>query len=140
MTDPDLSRRLAEVAQQPNGGAAAAQALDGWLSADQPFVDSAELRRFAALAPAGLIVDSFRCDIPFGTGGRRGRVGIGPNRINPRTLALTVAGHCEFLRQTAGRSGLAVVVANDTRVFTDISNTLAAPSVSGLELPAVSVP
>ncbi len=124
MTDQDLSRRLAEIAEQPNGGPGAAKTLGEWLSADQPFVDSAELRRFAALAPAGLIVDSFRCDIPFGTGGRRGRVGIGPNRINPRTLALTVAGHCEFLRETAGRTGLGVVVANDTRVFTDISKTL----------------
>ena len=123
MTDPDLSRKLAEIADQPNGGAVAAKTLDDWLSADQPFVNGAELRRFAALAPAGLVVDSFRCDIPFGTGGRRGRVGIGPNRINPRTLALTVAGHCEFLRQTAGLSGLTVVVANDTRVFTDITNT-----------------
>jgi phosphoglucomutase len=124
MTDPDLSRRLAEIADQPNGGAAAATTLRGWLDADQPFVSGAELRRFAALAPAGLIVDSFRCDIPFGTGGRRGRVGIGPNRINPRTLALTVAGHCEFLRQHAGPSSQLVVVANDTRVFSDISGAL----------------
>lgn len=124
MSDPDLSRRLAEIADQPNGGAGAAKTLQEWLAADQPFVNRDELRRFAALAPAGLIVDSFRCDIPFGTGGRRGRVGIGPNRINPRTLALTVAGHCEFLRQTAGRPALTVVVANDTRVFTDISGTL----------------
>ena len=97
MTGPDFSTRLAEVAAQPNGGAAASAALTSWLSAEQPFVNGAELRRFAELAPVGLIVDSFRCDIPFGTGGRRGRVGIGPNRINPRTLALTVAGHCEFL-------------------------------------------
>ena len=124
MTDPDLSQRLAEIASQPNGGAAAAATLRDWLGADQPFVNRPELRRFAAAAPVGLVVDSFRCDIPFGTGGRRGRVGIGPNRINPRTLALTVAGHCEFLRQTAGRSGLTVVVANDTRVFTDISGAL----------------
>src|SRR5271169_2733241 len=124
MTGPDLSTRLAQIAEQPNGGAAAVAALNRWLSAEQPFVNGAELRRFATQAPVGLIVDSFRCDIPFGTGGRRGRVGIGPNRINPRTLALTVAGHCEFLRQTAGLSGLTVVVANDTRVFTDITNTL----------------
>ncbi len=102
MTGPDLSERLTEIADQPNGGAAAAATLGHWLSADQPFVNGAELRRFAERAPLGLIVDSFRCDIPFGTGGRRGRVGIGPNRINPRTLALTVAGHCEFLRQTGG--------------------------------------
>jgi phosphoglucomutase len=122
MTGPDFSKRLAEVAEQPNGGAAAAATLGRWLSAEQPFVNVTELRRFAELAPLALIVDSFRCDIPFGTGGRRGRVGIGPNRINPRTLALTVAGHCEFLRATTPNTqGGTVVVANDTRVFTDIN-------------------
>jgi phosphoglucomutase len=121
MTDSGLSLRLAEIASQPNGGAAAADTLRSWLAGAQPFVPLAELTRFAELAPVSLIVDSFRCDLPFGTGGRRGRVGIGPNRINPRTLALTVAGHCEFLRKTAGRDDLMVVVANDTRVFTDIN-------------------
>jgi phosphoglucomutase len=130
MTGADLSQRLAEVAAQPNGGAAAAATLRQWLEADQPFVNGAELRRFAERAPAGLIVDSFRTDIPFGTGGRRGRVGIGPNRINLRTLALTVAGHCEFLRQTGQPSAggpsarSLVVVANDTRVFSDINGLL----------------
>ena len=94
MTGPDFSTRLGEMAEQPNGGAAAAATLSRWLSGEQPFVNGADLRRFAELAPVSLIVDSFRQDIPFGTGGRRGRVGIGPNRINPRTLALTVAGHC----------------------------------------------
>ena len=126
MTGPEFSKRLAEIAEQPNGGTASASALNGWLSAEQPFVNGAELRRFAERAPVGLIVDSFRCDIPFGTGGRRGRVGIGPNRINPRTLALTVAGHCEFLHAAAADPASAgasktVVVANDTRVFTDIN-------------------
>jgi phosphoglucomutase len=126
MTGPDFSTRLAETAEQPNGGAAAAAALNRWLAAEQPFVNGAELRRFAERAPVSLILDSFRCDIPFGTGGRRGRVGMGPNRINPRTLALTVAGHCEFLRATgpgAGNTGgsKTIVVANDTRVFTDIN-------------------
>jgi phosphoglucomutase len=119
MTDLKLSRRLAEIASEP-GGSTAAETLQSWLDGAQPFVHQAELARFAERAPAGLIVDSFRCDIPFGTGGRRGRVGIGPNRINPRTLALTVAGHCEFLRKTAESDDLLVVVANDTRVFTDI--------------------
>jgi phosphoglucomutase len=121
MTDQDVRRRLEEIAGQPNGGAAAAETLAAWLDGAQPFVRTAELVRFAEQAPVGLIVDSFRCDIPFGTGGRRGRVGIGPNRINPRTLALTVAGHCEFLRKTAESDDLLVVVANDTRVFTDIN-------------------
>ncbi len=121
MTGAEFSKRIAEIAEQPNGGAAAAASLSHWLETDQPFVNLAELRLFAERAPVSLIVDSFRCDIPFGTGGRRGRVGIGPNRINPRTLALTVAGHCEFLRQGGAQPGETVVIANDTRVFTDIN-------------------
>jgi phosphoglucomutase len=130
MTDSGLSRKLDEIARQPYGGENAAVVLRHWLDADQPFVGGSELRRFAEHGPAGLIVDSFRCDIPFGTGGRRGRVGIGPNRINPRTLALTVAGHCEFLQREAatadsiGQANRLVVVANDTRVFTDINGLL----------------
>src|SRR5260370_23486292 len=109
------------MAGRRTGGGAGAGALRTGLGAAQPFVPGAELARFAGQAPAGLIVDSFRCDIPFGTGGRRGRVGIGPNRINPRTLALTVAGHCEFLRQTGAGSARTVVIANDTRLFSDIN-------------------
>jgi phosphoglucomutase len=130
MTGPEFRVRLADIAAQPNGGDTAAATLRQWLEDDQPFVNAAELRRFAELAPVSLIVDSFRTSIPFGTGGRRGRVGIGPNRINPRTLALTVAGHCDFLRQTAQPtadgtpSSQLVVVANDTRVFSDINGLL----------------
>ena len=32
------------------------------------------------------LVDAFRQVVPFGTGGRRGAVGVGPNRINPWTV------------------------------------------------------
>jgi hypothetical protein len=34
--------------------------------------------------------------MPFGTGGRRGGVGIGPNRMNLWTLGASVQGHCEY--------------------------------------------
>lgn len=123
MTDFDFIRRLEEVAQQPNGGPEAASALESWINDGQPFVDVREVVQFAAVAPLDLIVDSFRCTMPFGTGGRRGRVGIGPNRLNKRLLALTVAGHAEYLRKMSSRSKLLVVIANDTRRFTDITAT-----------------
>ena len=38
---------------------------------------------------AGLL-DRFYQVLPFGTGGRRGAVGLGPNRFNPWTLATSV--------------------------------------------------
>src|SRR6188474_515772 len=46
-----------------------------------------------------LLVDSFYQVMPFGTGGRRGSVGIGPNRMNLWTLGASVQGHCEYLKQ-----------------------------------------
>ena len=44
------------------------------------------------------LLDSFYRDLPFGTGGRRGRVGLGPNRFNHWTLGVSVQGHAAFLR------------------------------------------
>ena len=45
-----------------------------------------------------LVFDAFRQVLPFGTGGRRGPMGYGPNRMNPATVAMTVQGHCNYLR------------------------------------------
>src|SRR5262245_10435383 len=47
---------------------------------------------------AGLL-DRFYQILPFGTGGRRGGVGIGPNRMNLWTLGASVQGHCEYLKE-----------------------------------------
>ena len=69
-----------------------------------------------------LLFDAFWQVLPFGTGGRRGRVGYGANRLNQATVAVTIQGHCNFLRgRFPGRSDLTVVVANDVRVFRDIA-------------------
>src|SRR5256885_935519 len=58
--------------------------------------------------------------LPFGTGGRRGPVGIGPNRMNLWTLGASVQGHCEYLRERfPGEGRLLVVLAYDVRQFED---------------------
>src|SRR4051794_21213614 len=46
-----------------------------------------------------VLLDSFNQILPFGTGGRRGAVGIGPNRMNLWTLGASVQGHCEYLKE-----------------------------------------
>jgi phosphoglucomutase len=68
---------------------------------------------------AGLL-DRFYQILPFGTGGRRGAVGIGPNRMNLWTLGASVQGHCEYLRERFPAAGpLRVVIAYDVRQFED---------------------
>ena len=95
--------------------------LDEWLSGELPLVPAEALSTFVDEAPVALLHDSFWRRVPFGTGGVRGTIGFGPNRINKTVIALAVQGHCDFLR---GRlpstdSPATVVIANDVREFHD---------------------
>jgi phosphoglucomutase len=66
------------------------------------------------------LLDRFYQILPFGTGGRRGPVGIGPNRMNAWTLGASVQGHCEYLKERfPGVAPLRVVLAYDVRRFED---------------------
>jgi phosphoglucomutase/phosphomannomutase len=70
------------------------------------------------------LLDSFYQVLPFGTGGRRGRVGIGPNRFNPWTLGMSVQGHAAWLHQEFEGQQIKVVLANDVRCFQDLEGQL----------------
>lgn len=86
-----------------------------WLqSADHSYRE--ELNRIAA--DNQMIEDRFYQYIPFGTGGMRGKLGAGTNRINIHTIRLVAEGLArQIVRQgdQAKRSG--VVIAYDTRHF-----------------------
>ena len=66
------------------------------------------------------LLDRFYQIMPFGTGGRRGLVGIGPNRMNLWTLGASVQGHAEYLKERfPSMPNLAVALAYDVRQFED---------------------
>jgi phosphoglucomutase/phosphomannomutase len=66
------------------------------------------------------LLDRFYQILPFGTGGRRGPVGTGPNRMNLWTLGASVQGHCEYLKERfPGIAPLKVALAYDVRQFED---------------------
>ena len=69
------------------------------------------------------LIDCFWRDLPFGTAGRRGHVGPGPNRMNPRTVATAIQGHCDYLRATQ-KGHLSVFVAWDGRCFQNLKGRL----------------
>ena len=103
-------------------GRGAAERLRQWLAGAVPYAYPKILEQHVSEQYLDLLFDAFWQVLPFGTGGRRGRVGYGANRLNPTTVAMTVQGHCQYLRTAfPTRTGLAVVVANDVRVFKDIA-------------------
>lgn len=66
------------------------------------------------------LLDAFYQIIPFGTGGRRGLVGIGPNRINSWTIQASAQGHSQYLIKQYGEEARqkGVVLAFDVRKYT----------------------
>lgn len=104
-------------------GVQAGARLRHWLSGAVPYAYPEVLKQHLAPSHLDLLFDSFWQDLPFGTGGRRGRVGYGPNRINHATIGMAIEGHCRYLQaQFPGRK-LEIVVANDVRVFSDLNGT-----------------
>lgn len=103
-------------------GHTAAVRLRQWLSGAIPYAYPEVLVQHLDERHLTLLFDAFWQVLSFGTGGRRGKVGYGANRLNPTTVAMTVQGHCQYLKTTfPQRNDLAVVVANDVRVFTDVA-------------------
>jgi phosphoglucomutase len=100
--------------------AQAGEHLGRWLT-DAPFAPyRPQLEWLIATQQWAGLLDRFYQVLPFGTGGRRGPVGIGPNRFNLWTLTTSVQGHCEYLRERfPARDGLRVVIAYDVRQFED---------------------
>jgi phosphoglucomutase/phosphomannomutase len=65
------------------------------------------------------LLDAFYQVIPFGTGGRRGLVGIGPNRINTWTIQASAQGHSQYLMNMFGDEAKqrGVVLTYDVRKY-----------------------
>lgn len=98
----------------------AEQFLTTWLTHPDFAAYRPQIEWLVASGKWSVMLDSFYQVLPFGTGGRRGAVGIGPNRMNLWTLGASVQGHCEYLKQRfPGVSQLRVVLAYDVRQFED---------------------
>ena len=66
-------------------------------------------------AGGDILVEPFYKDLDFGTGGMRGIMGVGTNRINPYTLGLATQGLAVYAQQSMGRTDLKAAIAFDSR-------------------------
>lgn len=62
------------------------------------------------------LIDSFYQDLEFGTGGLRGIMGAGSNRMNIYTVGMATQGFANYLKKNfAGKDDISVVVCHDCR-------------------------
>lgn len=93
--------------------------LEQWLTDSQFAEYRPQLEHMIEAGHWDYLVDCFYQIMPFGTGGRRGEVGIGPNRINPWTIQSSAQGHAQYLKKKYGDAvgSRGVVMAHDVREF-----------------------
>ena len=61
------------------------------------------------------LVDAFYQDLEFGTGGLRGVMGAGTNRMNIYTLGMATQGLSNYIIKECGNNGIKVAIAHDCR-------------------------
>jgi phosphoglucomutase len=61
------------------------------------------------------LIDAFYQDLEFGTGGLRGIMGAGTNRMNIYTLGMATQGLSNYIIKQCGKSGVKVAIAHDCR-------------------------
>ncbi len=69
------------------------------------------------------LIDAFYQDLEFGTGGLRGIMGAGTNRMNIYTLGMATQGLANYIIRQCGNNGIKVAIAydcrNNSRLFAD---------------------
>lgn len=61
------------------------------------------------------LADSFYRNLEFGTGGLRGIMGVGTNRMNKYTVGIATQGYANYLKQTYPGGIVRVAIAHDSR-------------------------
>ena len=88
-----------------------------WL--DSPYYDAetkAEIREMMQNEDKTALVDAFYQSLEFGTGGLRGIMGAGTNRMNKYIVGMATQGFANYINKAfPGQKGLSVVVGHDCR-------------------------
>jgi phosphoglucomutase len=89
--------------------------IDTWLNGPYDEETKAEIKRFIAANETEALGDAFYRDLEFGTGGLRGIMGVGSNRMNKYTLGAATQGLSNYLRKCFPGEQVKVAIAHDSR-------------------------
>ena len=107
MENQELIKQVTEKAQR-------------WLTPAYDAETQAEVKRMLENPDKTELIDSFYKDLEFGTGGLRGIMGAGTNRMNIYTVGAATQGLSNYLNKCfAGKKDISVVVGHDCRNNSD---------------------
>ncbi|HQX74096.1 MAG TPA: phospho-sugar mutase [Chitinophagaceae bacterium] len=87
--------------------------VDVWLNGNFDEATKEEIKKLQQDNPSEL-ADAFYKNLEFGTGGLRGLMGVGTNRMNKYTVGMATQGYANYLKQCFP-GGVSVAIAHDSR-------------------------
>src|SRR3954447_6317920 len=117
---PNESKTILEKVAQAAASAkitkSAAENIRAWLTEPRYAMYADEVAAHVAAEKWQTLDDVFWTVIPFGTGGRRGKMyPIGSNAINDRTIGESAQGVADYIAEQVKGSQLSCAIAYDTR-------------------------
>jgi phosphoglucomutase len=88
--------------------------INVWLDGNFDQQTKNEIHRLEKENP-DLVADAFYKDLEFGTGGLRGIMGVGTNRMNRYTVGMATQGYANYLKQSFPNEQVKVAIAHDSR-------------------------
>ena len=89
---------------------------NSWLNGNFDAETKAEVKRMLDNSDKTDLIDAFYTDLEFGTGGLRGIMGVGTNRMNKYVVGMATQGLANYLKKAfPGKNDLSVVVGHDCR-------------------------
>jgi len=89
--------------------------IDSWLNGPYDEETKTEIRRLTESGETEALSDAFYRDLEFGTGGLRGIMGVGSNRMNQYTLGAATQGLSNYLKKSFPNEQVKVAIAHDSR-------------------------
>ncbi|MDX1591008.1 MAG: phospho-sugar mutase [Balneolaceae bacterium] len=89
--------------------------INTWLEGNYDDETKSTLRTLLDEEKYEELTDAFYKDLEFGTGGLRGIMGVGTNRVNKYTLGMATQGLSNYLKKVYGEEEISVAIAHDSR-------------------------
>ena len=91
------------------------QRVDQWLSGPYDADSKASIQKLIDEGNTAELTDAFYRDLEFGTGGLRGVLGVGSNRMNRYTVGAATQGLSNYINRAFPGDDISVAIAHDSR-------------------------
>lgn len=94
--------------------------VNQWLGEEYDLDTRKRVQELLDKGDEAALIDAFYKKLEFGTGGLRGIMGDGPNRINKYTIGAATQGFANYLNATYPGEPISVAIAHDSRNNSDV--------------------